>query len=189
MWIMFHVVWNGPQEVMWFSIPLEVGMSLAEDQISHRFPWLSCGTLPQQRFPDLSGNLFGCCPACLPLWHPVRGRVNWVLSHSTGSGHASLGSSETVGGPERFILPGLFFPKVLSKDRQPLELFPWGQCARSQNKERIFLLPPWLCRIGCSSSLSQQLMKWSVSFIMYSLVRGGHHRWSCHGRLRSWLEG
>lgn len=163
--------------------------SLAEDQISHGFPWLSCGTLPQQQFPDLSGNLFGCCPACLPPWHPVRGRVNWVLSHSTGSVPASLGSSENWWRSWKIHPARAVFPKVLSEDRQPLELFPWGQCAKGQNRERIFLLPPWLCRNGSSSSLSQQLMKWSVSFIKYSLVRGGHQKWSCHGRLRSWLEG
>lgn len=98
--------------------------SLAEDQISHGFPWLSCGTLPQQQFPDLSGNPFGCCPACLPPWHPVRGRVNWVLSHSTGSVPASLGSSETDEGPERFILPGLFFQKFWARTGSHWNYFP-----------------------------------------------------------------
>lgn len=64
------------------------------------------------------------------------------------------------------------------------ELFPWGQCAKCQNRVRIISLPLSLCRKESFFSLFQQQ---SLRFIKYSLVRGWHHRWSCHGRLRSWL--
>lgn len=66
------------------------------------------------------------------------------------------------------------------------ELFPWGQCAKCQNRVRIISLPLSLCRNESFFSLFQQQR---LRFIKYSLVRGWHHRWSCHGRLRSWLVG
>lgn len=123
------------------------------------------------------------CPLACPL-SPVRGVLTWC----TPSTHNWVGSSETLSGLGRFIVPELCFAKAAVEVRQPPESFTVS-VQKNQDRVRNSSLPLCLCRSGCSFSLFQLLVKWSFRFIKYSIVRSWHHWWSSHGRLRSWLEG
>lgn len=119
------------------------------------------------------GNLFRCCPACLPHClppgHLVIGMVNSVLTCSTGSAHNWVGSSETVRGPGRFIVPG---QKLRVRTGSHWNHVPGVSVQKYQDRVRNISQPFTLCRSVCPFCLFQQLVKGSFRFIKYSLVRG-----------------